>query len=391
MSRYGFAPDNVVTLLNSEATRDRIMAVLADRLGNLDEVKHDDRVLVFFAGHGATRALASGRDMGYIVPVDADPDRPSQLISMASLQEIADAVPAKHVLFVMDSCYSGLGLTRGARRSGKNYLAEVARRNARQMFTAGGADEEVADSGPNGHSIFTWTLLQALNGEADLNQDRLITASELASYSAPIVSSLSRQTPAFGNLPGSEGGEFVFQLEHEAEYLSDVSSQLDADAIRLNEQIAQARAQVAAKAERNRELKKQLTEAQRELQAPADAPAESASRLNDEGLAHYKQKRYEQALAAFTQAARLDPTHAQAANNAGFTLYKMNRDSEATVWLEKAIALDPNRAIAYLNLADSYARIGKRASARTAYEQYLKLAPSAKSATEVRAKLEALR
>jgi peptidoglycan/xylan/chitin deacetylase (PgdA/CDA1 family)/tetratricopeptide (TPR) repeat protein len=393
IARYGFAPENVVTLLNGEATRDRIMAVLADQLTDLDKIKREDRVLVFFAGHGATRALASGRDMGYIVPADADPARASQLISMANLQEIADAIPAKHVLFVMDSCYSGLGLTRAAPNSGKQYLTQVARRNARQMFTAGGADEQVADSGPNGHSIFTWTLLQALQGEGDLNRDGLITASELAAYASPIVSTLSRQTPAFGSLPGSEGGEFVFQLQHETEYLSEVSSQLDEDAIRLNEQIAQARAQIAAKAERNRELKKQLADAQRELNTqPASAAGpESASRMNDEGMAHYKQKRYDQALAAFTEAARLDPTHAQAVNNAGFVLYRMNRNAEAVLWLEKAVALDPKRAVAHLNLGDAYARIGKRDLARAAYEKYLALSPAAKASAEVRSKLEALR
>lgn len=37
------------------------------------------------------------------------------------------------------------------------------------------------------------------------NQE-VITASELAAYVAPAVSALSHQTPAFGNLPGSEGG-----------------------------------------------------------------------------------------------------------------------------------------------------------------------------------------
>ena len=87
-----------------------------------------------------------------------------------------------------------------------------ARRVGRQMFTAGGSDEQVADNGPNGHSVFTWTVLQGLDGRADLNGDGIITASELAAYVAPSVSSLSHQTPSFGNLAGSEGGDFIFEL-----------------------------------------------------------------------------------------------------------------------------------------------------------------------------------
>ena len=54
--------------------------------------------------------------------------------------------------------------------------------------------------------------MQGLDGQADLSGDGFITASELAAYVGPTVSSLSRQTPAFGNLVGSEGGEFLLRF-----------------------------------------------------------------------------------------------------------------------------------------------------------------------------------
>jgi hypothetical protein len=104
------------------------------------------------------------------------------------------------------------------------------------MLTAGGTDQLVSDGGPNGHSVFTWTLLQALGGKADLNGDGLITGTELAAYVAPAVSSVSQQTPAFGSLPGSEGGEFVFELPEESEFLNTATTQLSNDAIALNTQ-----------------------------------------------------------------------------------------------------------------------------------------------------------
>src|SRR5690606_40665099 len=99
---------------------------------------------------------------------------------------------AKHVYFVMDSCYSGIALTRSgglAKHSG--YIDEITKRNARQILTAGGADQEVADGGPGGHSIFTWTLLQGLNGRADLDKNNIITAPELGACVAPAVSAAS--------------------------------------------------------------------------------------------------------------------------------------------------------------------------------------------------------
>jgi len=384
VQKYKFKPDHVFLLLNEQATRQNILSLLGDTLANPDMVKKEDRVFVFFAGHGATRKLPSGRDLGYIIPVDADlSSYQGQAISMTNFQDIAEAIPAKHLLFVMDSCYSGLALTRGGGigRSA-NYLQEIARRGARQMFTAGGADEQVADNGPNGHSVFTWTLLQGLDGRADLNNDGVITASELATYVAPAVSALSHQTPAFGNLVGSEGGDFIFELKHESEFLSADSPQLGDDAIRLNSEVEELRA-------KNKQLQEQLAAAQEKLQQKTPGEETSLS-LNDEGMRLYKEKKYEEAFHTFTRAAALDPNSALIANNAGFALYKLEHYEDSIAWFKKSIAIDPVRAVAYLNLGDAYVKLQRTPEARQAYEQYLQLAPASHSAPAVKQKLDAL-
>jgi len=201
INKFGFKAENVFTLFNEEATRKNILKLFHDKLADPKLTEENDRVFVFYAGHGATRKLPSGRDLGYVIPVDADARQYyGEAISMTNISDIAEAMPAKHMLFVMDSCYSGLALVRGGAVDSQNYIQETSQRNARQMLTAGGADQQVADGGPNGHSIFTWTLLQSLQGEGDLNKDSCITASELAAYIGPVVSSISLQTPAFGNL-----------------------------------------------------------------------------------------------------------------------------------------------------------------------------------------------
>ena len=141
------------------------------------------------------------------------------------------------------------------------------------MFTAGGADQQVADNGPNGHSVFTWTLLQALDGRGDLNGDGFITATELAAYVAPAVSALSHQTPAFGNMPGSEGGDFIFDLKHETEFLSENSAQLGDDAIKVNAELEKLRAQMREEARKNEQLRKELAAAQAQLRQSATPAA----------------------------------------------------------------------------------------------------------------------
>jgi peptidoglycan/xylan/chitin deacetylase (PgdA/CDA1 family)/uncharacterized caspase-like protein len=390
VQKYKFKPDHVFLLLNEQATRENILSLLGDKLANPEMVKKDDRVFVFFAGHGATRKLPSGRDLGYIIPVEADlSSYQGQAISMTNFQDIAEAIPAKHLLFVMDSCYSGLALTRGGGISrSANYLQEIARRGARQMFTAGGADEQVADNGPNGHSVFTWTLLQGLDGRADLNGDGVITASELATYVAPAVSALSHQTPAFGNLAGSEGGDFIFELRHESEFLNADSPQLGDDAIRMNAEVEQLRA-------KNKELEEQVAEMQAKLRQQGSnwaqpSAADPAASLNDEGMRLYKEKKYEDAFGKFSQAATLDSSSALFANNAGFALYKLERYEDSIRWFKKTLSLDPNRAVAYINLGDAYVKLNKNTEAKEMYEQYLKLAPASRSAPSVKEKLQSL-
>jgi tetratricopeptide (TPR) repeat protein len=283
----------------------------------------------------------------------------------------------------MDSCYSGLALTRGTGMAkSANYLQEIARRLAREMFTAGGADEQVADNGPNGHSVFTWTLLQALDGRADLNGDGVITGAELAAYVAPAVSALSRQTPVFGNLPGSEGGDFIFDLQHESEFLNADSAQLGDDAIRVNSEVDRLRAQ-------NEALQKQLAAAQAQLQHQGQ-PAETALTLNDEGLRLYKEKKYDEAFAKFNQAAAEDSTNPEPANNAGFALFRMQKYDEAIAWFKKSIAMDPNRAVAYVNLGDAYLKLDQKENAHQAYQKYLELAPTGRSAAYAKQKLTEL-
>jgi uncharacterized caspase-like protein/peptidoglycan/xylan/chitin deacetylase (PgdA/CDA1 family) len=398
IDKFGFAAERVVTLENAAATRAGILAAFHDRLAH-GAVQKNDRIFVFFAGHGATRHLSSGRDLGYIVPYDSDPEQfATDAIPMTEIQNIAESLTAKHILFVMDACYSGLGLTRGGGAGA--YLRDNARRVGRQMLTAGGTDQLVSDGGPNGHSVFTWTLLQGLAGKGDLNGDGIITATELAAYVAPAVAGVSAQTPAFGSLPGSEGGDFVFELPAETEFLSLQSAQLPADAIALNSKLdatrlepAKADARAGAAASVAPVTIKDLQGKEQQLAAPVAVPSsmrQLAQRANDRGLQLYKEKQYAQAEAEFTEALKLRPDFALAANNLGFVFYKQEKYKEAARWFDNTVKLDPSRAIAYRNLGDAHMQAGDKSKAKAAFETYLALSPSASAATYAKQQIDKL-
>lgn len=176
-------------------------------------IKKDDRVLFFFAGHGYTEEL-SDEDYGYIVPYDGG-EMSATFISMEELRVLSEKMKkAKHQLFILDACYGGLFGTRGVQNVNPptpNYLKEITKRAARQFLTAGGKEQQVLDGAACGHSLFTCSLLEALqDGLGDVNNDGYITFSELASYLIPRASN-AYQTPAAGTLPGHGLGEFVFR------------------------------------------------------------------------------------------------------------------------------------------------------------------------------------
>jgi len=392
VEKFGLPEKNVFMLKNQDATRANILALFNGKLSQ-DGVQRDDRIFIYFAGHGTTRKLSSGRDLGYIVPVDSDPQNvASDAIPMTELQNTAEAIAAKHVFFVMDSCYSGLGLTRGA--ASQNFLKENARRMGRQMLPPGGVDQMVSDGGPGGHSIFTWTLLQGLEGKADLNGDGFITATELAAYVAPAVSSVSRQTPAFGSRPCSEGGELCFELPAEPEFLNPETKQMENSAIALNQKIDAKL--VDLKGDRKEPAAvtvKSLDGGETKLAAGkqvAIPPRQAAQRANDQGLRLFKEKRYTEAESKFTEALKIHPDFALATNNLGYVYFTLGKYPESARWFEKAIQLDPSRAIAYCNVGDAYYRMGEKEKAKKALQTFVELAPKAPSAAWAREVLKQL-
>ncbi len=401
VSKYGFKPENIRQLTNAQATRQHIMEVIGDEFSDGRKIKRDDRVFFFFAGHGATRTLEDGRQLGFIVPVDADPENYySTAISMTALREASDLIPAKHIYFVMDSCYSGLAMTRAAGSFSRDtsYLEEISRRASRQILTAGGANQQVADDGPDGHSVFTWALLQGLQGQADLDGNGVITASELGAYVSPIVSQFARQTPAVGNLVGSEGGEFLFELQPEP--LTSMTKQQDGKAMQLNRTLASLESQIEAKQKELLRLQASIqSESAKLAQAQGGHPlppvtakavvdkskAGRAFALDRSGLQHYRAQQYAEAERDFQAAVELKPNDAVLLNNLGFLYYTVGRYDEALNYLNKTLAADPNRKEAHGNIAELLMKLGRRDEARTHAQRYLALYPNSPKAAEFQA------
>jgi uncharacterized caspase-like protein len=197
-----FPTGNVVCLFDHEATKTAILREYMSFAS--DDVGLDERLVVFFAGHGHTRSGFRG-DIGYLVPFDGNAEDLSTMIKWEEFTGNSELIRAKHALFIMDACYGGLALTRAAAPGSTRFLKDMLLRYSRQVLTAGKADEVVSDSGGPiaGHSVFTGHLIEGLQGAA-AGEGGVLTASGLMSYVYGKVATdkNSRQTPHFGHFDG---------------------------------------------------------------------------------------------------------------------------------------------------------------------------------------------
>lgn len=194
-----------------DATKAVIESLLFTRMPEM--AGPNDRVLVFFAGHGERRHLPSGsNEAGYLIPSDAVADQWHTCIDLDAVTRAGNLCAAKHVFYLIDACYSGLATARASVQD-RRYEETMMTTRARQVLTAGTALQTVADRGPQGHSLFTWYVLQGLKGGANLFDQGVITGSQLMVYVRDQVARAygSAQMPDFGVLLGHEsGGDFVF-------------------------------------------------------------------------------------------------------------------------------------------------------------------------------------
>ncbi len=179
----------------------------------------ENRLLIYFAGHGHTVTLSYGEQMGYVVPVDAPlPDKDprgftAKALDLQMIEVYAKRIQSKHALFLFDSCFSGSLMS--ATRSVPQAISYRAANPVRQFITSGGENEEVSDN-----SVFCAQFVEGLGGEADENGDGYITGLELYLFLQDRVINYTHGTqhPLYGKIkdPKLDKGDFVFQLAKNA-------------------------------------------------------------------------------------------------------------------------------------------------------------------------------
>ena len=195
--KLGISANNIKELVNNDAGRIDVSLAVKDWITR-STVKGETDIYIFFAGHGL--ASQSGESM-YLLPFDGEPRllQDSAILRDELFTDIASANPRSVTVF-LDTCYSGS--TRGsemlvAARPILLKAKESAVPEGFTVFTAAAGDETAKPLEEAKHGMFSYFLMKGMEGDADTNGDKQITAGELHTYvkSNVVQQSSGTQTP----------------------------------------------------------------------------------------------------------------------------------------------------------------------------------------------------
>ncbi len=206
-------------ITGSDATTEALRSAFGEWLA---EAAAEDNVVAYFAGHGA-RELPPGKDLrtateAYLLPFDAKSDRLySTAISLThELPTLLSRIRAKNTALIFDCCLSGSARvayegqrTRGI--DGPNLRRALALSDVPLQVAVGkpgggvtdigdgvsilmacGPSQAALESDSLRHGIFTYHLLEVLNGSSQARTD----AAPLGLIYADVVSAVARATNA---------------------------------------------------------------------------------------------------------------------------------------------------------------------------------------------------
>ncbi|XHS77144.1 caspase family protein [Burkholderiaceae bacterium UC74_6] len=188
LSRKLFADVAVTELYDAKATRAGILAQLKDFSG----AKPEDVVVVYLAGHGETQG-----DDWFFVPYEVtQPEQPERLkrdgLSSRDLSSAIRAMPARKVVVLIDACKSGAAIAGFRGLEERRLLAQLSRSTGTHLIAATNKEQLASELLSLGHGVFTYTVLQGLEGKAALSGPD-VTALKLMAYVEQELPELSKR------------------------------------------------------------------------------------------------------------------------------------------------------------------------------------------------------
>lgn len=187
-------------LLDKDVTKDNIIKKFAE-IGA--KTARNDVFVLYIAGHGITDKLTGSY---YYLPVDFRYKNDESVRNLGISQEdfklALSKIQAMKSITLIDTCNSGSFAEAIASRGvlQKTAIDKLTRATGRATLVASSKDQ-VALEGFEGHGVFTYTLMEALNGKAYKNGK--ITIKQLATYVEDVLPDRTYKKWGYEQIPQS--------------------------------------------------------------------------------------------------------------------------------------------------------------------------------------------
>ncbi|HJT86915.1 MAG TPA: tetratricopeptide repeat protein [Bryobacteraceae bacterium] len=382
-----FKAENVHMLTGAKATLAGLRREIDTWLPSV--AKDDDRVLIYFAGHGF---VYQGK--GYLAPYDVDLKNIAAtgypMDELGSV--IGGKIRAKSKILLTDACHSGAispedtqNLNRTLSDLNKSLFSLTASRDRERSFES--PDLE------GGHGVFTYYVVRGMEGAADTSRDGIVTADELAEYVHTQVreATMGQQNPTSERgsfdpdmllawvpsnalpaaAPAPKFGTLIFEANMDGvEVFVDGKSigvvskgkpltlpgmppgEHTVKGVKLGYEPDGPRQETVYPGQESTVSIKILIARRR---------SKAATDFLDDGLKFYQkgyQQNYQKAAELFQKALQADPTYSQAAFYLGLTYNAMYDEEKAQQYYQKAIEIDPDYLEAHANYGGMLLDIG---------------------------------
>lgn len=366
--------DEVIELQDKDANSKRLLQILTDYLPR--KVGRQDRVVLFFAGHAGIAQDAQSKELGYVVPWDAQFNNTAKAVTFDHLKEFSRRSASKHMLLLFDANVRGWEVTAPQQLSLEGRLSpeDDTEKRAVQVLTAAEKNEIVAHM--PGPSPFVTAVVAGMKGAADLNKNGWVMASELAAQVRRDVEASTKgaQHPQFVQLEGDgdvilvEGRKALFQLGSEPTNEADRAKA--------------ARAQY----EQAFALLQQQKSAEEALERLNRAIAYDPSFGDAYVLKSYVRlevlPNLEESMAAARAAVQYAPQNPDSHYSLALVFEKQGRYQDAEQAMQQALAVNPAYADVYFSLGVLYADyLNEPQKSVDAFRRYLELGGQSERAT----------
>lgn len=163
--------DHISILIDDAASKKNILKEIGNTFSKADE---NDVIMLYMSGHGLD---------GSFVPYDFDGS--NNLLAYEDMLQLIEASRAQHKIYITDACHSGsmyasktpyqMALTDFYSKFSKSTGGTA-------IITSSKKDEVSLEYSGMRHGVFSHYLIQGLKGDANTNDDNIISVDELFNY-----------------------------------------------------------------------------------------------------------------------------------------------------------------------------------------------------------------